>query len=459
MLQVPSVSAQNSVENYPSCPIIGEISADFTSDNDAYQVEDTFYETVLITNYDSNYTIAGVQVALAIYESDIDVVPLYWTVLPETYQIYPDMTLQAPVAIDLSSVSFGEYVIKVFAVQGDYSDVLGGVLHDIENTEGKTLIKSTAKSSGISVALSVNGQSEKGQAISLSAREPIELSIVTSNEGTLPLTNSYMVGVITQGAVPLGTALRVDKFDSVGLIPSRSKVTVVNDRFVEGGLYTAYAALVTENAFQSLVSNSINVGVDGGGYFGSHISVVGLSDYPLQPDSEVIVCVNNLGANHQAGLFMELLGVEFKLDSGDGEVVNSKVFSDKAMTKNYFTFSPGVQLSKFNLSVDFLQQRFNTEITASKEYNVPDQLTDSLFVVDTLKLEFVCRDSELCNSLVRLDETNNPPDTNTNTNTLLYYIIIIIVLVLASVIMFLRRRKPGSDYKEPVTETPPKELL
>lgn len=436
----PVTEESDSLET-KTCPIEGSVWASFKNNEGNLYVEDVFYNEIELTN-NSAYTFGGVRLGVGVYKSSLDTVPAYWTILPEEYLLLPNLPLSIAAEIDLSILPAGEYTIKVFSMQGDETALLGAILRDVEQTEGVTIVKSTPKKSDVSVSVTVNNQLYNGQAITLEGREPISVQIKTKNGNSLPLLGSSMLGVITQGEVPLGTAVRVDKLDGVKLIPGGTRATDLNDRFVEGGKYSVYAGLVNPNILSPLVK--VKVVASESEYEGSwsYISKVGLSSYPLQVDSEVVACVNNIGANEDREQFTEPLGVEVILTAKTGESFTKKMNSIEAGTGNYFYFNPQIQVSDFDLTLNFLQKRFSAEVVEGNDYS-KETVTDELSIVDTTTLSFVCIEGESCVETIVASASVNSTNDGLPQKPFLFYAAITIAAALLLFIML--RRLPPED--------------
>lgn len=404
--QAPVVSAQTNPTTPNFCPIENEVSADFAGVTETYTVESEFFERIQISNF-SSYTLAGVKVALAAFSSTNDTIPSFWTVLEDEYQLLPDSTIEVPVNLDLSAMPAGEYTLKVFTIQGDETAALGSVLHNAEATEGVVLVKSATKTNDVAVQVVVNEQNANdGRTINLDPGEAIDVKIETRNNNKLPLLGNSMFGVITEGEVPLGAAVRVDIIDPITLIPNGTASTEIMEPFVEGGELTVYAGSIDPTALRPLLVIPVKTDTEGGGSW-AYVSQVGLSDYPLQTDSSVVACVKYIGVEQDVDRFLELLGVQFTLSPERGEVVSKKVTTEDIDTLNYFSFQPGLNTANFDLTVDFLQERYgaNFFFAEGSETEVPER-SENLLVVDIISSTYACIDSDDCQS-PRPNETNN----------------------------------------------------
>lgn len=423
-----------------TCPIVGEINSSFSQKSDqVVKVEDTFFETISVTN-DTNYTMAGVRVAVVAYFDGTEV-PAFWTMLPEVHQLQPKMSKVLPVEINLKTLPAGQYVFKVFATQGDEVAMLGKIINDNFNLKGLSVIKSDSQTDNLSISTAVNGTKYTGQTIVIPKYSDINAAIETINSNELPLLNSSLVAVITQGKVPLGAAVRVEKKELVTLVPQAKRLTKLTDLHVEGGEYTVYVALTNEGLlqFQPISSVPVKVADTEGESSWAYVSKVGLSDYPLKIDSEVVACVNYVGQEKNSDLFLEPLELNFTLKFGS-EVKTFLAKSSEMATANYFHYTPQqLNLKNFSLQTDFLQERFRglaiSADTPNETEEEGDVLTNiSLTEVDRLQQSFICVDAEVCSGTNITPVLSGDTTTSHNNKPLWFFGSI---LVTASLLMYL----------------------
>ena len=442
--QLPEVQAQTQTSSILSqaCPIDGTVRAEFQRASFPDEVGDSFSGTIQVTN-DTGYVMSGVKVAVAAYKTAADKTPVFWTVLSDSYQLRPSENLQFPVELSLATLPAGEYILKVFAMQGDETAVLGAVIRDVGYVNGFKLIKSTVRANDVTIAVTVNDKKSTGQILTLSNHNAMIASIKTINDGkTTPFT-SQILGVITQGEVPLGAAVREEMSELILLTPEAQTVTEVIDNYVERGVYTIYAGLIDSLALQPFVSVPIQIAdTDEGGPW-AYISKVGLSDYPLQTNSTVVACVEYTGAELIINRFLEPLAVEFTLSSEGVDIANKHVTSIETGTRDYFSFTPQVATNEFGLTVDFLQERYRGAMVQNEDgsLDLPETL---LSVVDTINLLSTCSNPEVCGQTVAASVNKEISNSNSAQKSAWFYAGISLASLLLMYIM-LRRLEPKKN--------------
>ncbi len=441
---LPVVSqAQEAAEEGLSCPLQSAISAWFPDSEDTLTIGDNFSAQARVVN-NSSYTLSGIRIGVAVVDSSTQTLS-HWSVLSDQYQIVPSTTLEIPIELDISALRAGNYNLRIYAVQGDNTALLGHMINE-ENQkkigEAK-IIKTTVRGNEVPVSVDVNGNVFKGQPIKVEAGEPIVSKIVTKNDNKVPLLESKMLAVLTEGKVPLGTAVRSDKLDSVKLIPNGTRTTELTSSFVGGGEYTLYAALLTKGSLQPVTKVPIILPGEGASTW-SYISHVGLSDYPLQSDSEVVACVGLVGDQQGDGRFTEELGLNFELQRGESILAQKTIYTTDVNTNNYVSYSPGVAAKEFTLVVDLLQLRSNVKYVDSEESSLEEVMRGSMEKVDSVTQSFVCDNSEICdvNELVIGDDLEK---NMSGTQKPFWFYAAVVIAALLLMYLMLRRLPPESE--------------
>ena len=393
--QVTLVQAQSENPKSNICPIQSNPEVSFGSGSKVYDVEEVFSENINIVN-STSYVLGGVRVGVALFASEDDMVPAYWSIFNDSQTLLSGDMVTFPVTIDASFVKEGEYILKAFVFQGDETSMLGAMINESNSKGGVILKKVTKKNSDVYVDLNINGNPASGKKFSISYGERIDLKITTTNNNEAPLLNSSMVAIITQGSVPLGSAVGVDMVDSVKLIPGRSRVTNITDQFVGGGIYTAFAGLLTENTFQKIESVEIEVVETTGSLSWPFVSRIGLSEYPLKQNSEVVACIDYVGEMEGTDRFVEELAVSFELNTEGLPSVSETINSKNVPQGNYFSFTPGSKYENFNLEVGFFQQRFSGDHSINATSEELENSRYPLTIVDSFSQSFSCNGIDLC---------------------------------------------------------------
>lgn len=392
-LQTPYAKAQSALSNTASlCPIEGEIEVVFKHQAEEYSLDDVFSEDVQISN-GSAYTLGGIRVAIAAYRNVMDPVPAYWSVMSEEYQLAPGESVSVPIELGVSAVTAGEYVIKAFAMQGDETDLLGLALQDVNSVQGLKAVKHTNKESDITMTVSVNGEEFSGNKILLPRGEAINAEIKTINNDQIPFVGNKVLGVISQGNIPLGAAVSADKLESILLVPESFRLTKILEPYVNGSEYTIYAGLVSGDSLQSLVKVPVVFGGAGEDESWPYISKIGVSELPLQVDSEIVACVRYTGSDNGSDRFLGPLGVDFVISSARGEIASERKtnLDQEERTKNYFSFAPQQDLNDLTITVDLLQEVF---MKSEEEGSV---LEGSNFIaVNNTSFDLFCDNGDVC---------------------------------------------------------------
>jgi hypothetical protein len=401
-------------ENYnlKTCPIDNTSYVSFTGiSDDTYLVDEVLNNEITLLNK-TPYVFGGVKIAVAVFDSSSESLPTYWSVLPNEYTLIPNTPLFINPELDLSMISTGEYTVKVFSIQGDEIALLGAIIRDSKYTTGIKINKTSPRKTYTSVSVTVNDQIYKGQTIPFTKRgEPIDVEITTKNENDFPLLGNSMLGVITQGTVPLGTAVQVDKVDLMKLIPDGTRTTKLVDKFTHGGEYTVYAGIISPDTLSPLIAITVGSLDSKHKTNWSYVSKIGLSNYPLKPDSDVVVCLDkvfNDGKNNY--LFPETLEINLILNSANGVNFNKKINTNDISSNDFFIFHPQTETSNFILTTNLLQQRFYTEYSKTTEQTNDDlnSKSDNLILVDTIRHTFECTNEKLCdNELSDYSTMNN----------------------------------------------------
>lgn len=425
-----SVNAEDSLKNdivTTKCPIEGFVGVEFEKDVSGLKIQDTFSQSIRLGNY-SEYTVGEIKVAVAVYKNNLQEVPLYWTILPDTYQLYPGEMIDIPVNLDTSLLKFGDYELRMFAAQGDEVSTLGTILNDVKQVASVSITKNTVPENNIEISIQVEESITDSKTT---------VDLITLNQSNLPLIESSMLGVISQGQIPLGTAVWSRKIDVVNLIPGGRQVTKLKDNLLSAGLYTIYGGLITDGVLQPLVSQSIKIGEGETSQSWPYISKIGLSSYPLNAQSEVVACINYVGKDISYDKFLDPVAVEFSLTNATGQVVKEKFFSINSEKDNYFSFKPKVSANNFDLVVDFFQNKFITEVIEEVDSTKAEFLSADLPKVDTIKQTFACADDLCVKNLV-----NNSNPVLPQSQHPLWFFAAITVAACLTMFLLLRRLDP-----------------
>lgn len=364
-----------------SCPIDGYLSVEFNTSQT--EISDRMFGNVSLVNGGSFFR-ADIKLAVAVYEIGSNV-PNYWAVMPHSHQLTANQTYEVPIDLDISILPAGEYDVKVFAAQGDETAVLGNILNDVYDQMSFKISKITEAKNDTEILLNVDKDK-------LGANK-IYADINTINNNQISLLNSKMLAVITQGDIPLGTAIWTSKLDSIKLLSGKQKVTKISNDLVIPGRYTVIAGLISEGVLQPLVKEVVQVGEVDHNVSWSYISKIGFSNYPLKSGSEIVACISNLGVNKNYRGFAEPLALEFTVSDASGKSETKKIFENNSNKLNYFSYITENDFKDFNLTLDLFHQRFSVESDPEAEFN-PENL---LMPARSVKQNVVCEIDEICN--------------------------------------------------------------
>jgi len=425
------------------CPIDGFAVADISAEENI-RIDTELVATINLKNT-SQYVLGGVRVGLGIYTTESQVVPDFWYV-SEPEQLAAGEFKELSMQVDAAVLPAGEYVLRSFTMQGDAAAVLGAILRGASD-DTVFVTKGAQTGSQTSVEVTVNGTQSDGQTVSIADGENIEVSAVVTNTNALPLLNSSLVTVISQGDIPLGAAVREVSTDTVKLVPNGSRTVQLMDRFTEAGKYSVYAGLVSENAFQPVSYVPVRVGEGVAAESWAYLSKLGVNSPALLPDSEITGCFNYIGVNEESSRLIETLGLAIEISDGESVVANSEVRTNPSSSKNYITYQPGITLNSAQVTATLLQERFPSVIGAENvdPMEVAGETEIFLTPVQSVSLSLECVDAEECGvnddapTLVNIDNTGP-----SNSNSFYFYAAIVIAAALLMYIM-LRRLHPEEN--------------
>lgn len=425
------------------CPIDGFAIAEIDA-NEKITIDSELIATINLQNT-SQFVLGGVRVGLGVYSTKSQLVPDYWFV-SEQSTLAAGQTTELQLQIDASIMPAGEYILRSFTMQGGAAEVLGAITRGASDDSAQ-LVKVAPAASQVSIGVTVNGTVSNGQTIVVADGENIEVAVATKNNNSVPLINSTMVAVISQGDVPLGAAVREMTVDSVKLVPGGTRNTQLTDRFTETGKYSVYAGLVTENTFQPIEYAPLNLGDEVATQSWAYLSKIGVNTEGLVPESEMVGCFNYIGENAESASLQETLGLEIKISNGEAIVSTTEVRTDATPGKTFVSIQPGITLEKALVTATLLQERFSSVIGAEGVGSLEVDGETEMFLTPVQSASFTleCVNIEGCG----VDNEQAPVssqgllDTDGG-NSFYFYAAIVIAAALLLYIM-LRRLHPEED--------------
>jgi len=317
--------------------------------------------TVLSVANNSSYQMGGVGIALGFYGSSDSSAPGYIAILGDNLMFPSGADFPQPVSIDVSALPADTYDVRAVAFQGEGTDLLGALMRGIPAT--LEMSKESAAVDSVSQTLTINGQDvTPGQTVEIEERTNIRSVLETRNEGLEPVSDSPVYISIVQGDTPLGTAVRSQKTDIARLIPGGVRNTVAEDMFVEGGEYSVYGFLASENKATPVVVGKVQVGDRPGPDSWTYISKVGVTNLPFTDADQLTACVENLGSGSDSTMLHSLSGITFTVTAGKEEVFTKTVTNEEGGASKYFSVTPGVAFGNFTLGTTLLENRFTKSI-------------------------------------------------------------------------------------------------
>tara|TARA_B100000508_G_scaffold14126_1_gene9680 strand:- start:550 stop:1956 length:1407 start_codon:yes stop_codon:yes gene_type:complete len=352
VIQPLSVMAQTSY----SCVIDGGLAADLDSDLMDSEVPDVLRAAISVSN-SSSYYMGGVNTALGFYKEEDINVPSFIAVQNDGLLIEPQSSQLITPVIDLSALPAGTYEVRVVAFQGDEVDLLGSLIRGVDDSF--TFSKTKSASSDIKHMLTINGEKvSSGGSITISGEANIAATLRTINAGPLPVLDTPVFVSITQGEIPLGSAVRNGVDDVVRLVPGGYRDSVANDLFVEGGKYTVYGFLSSENQANPVISGTVLVGDDVGPNSWVYVAKSGITNFPLTTEDTVTACVEHLGKSEGSTQLLEPVSVTFALSEGEKELFSETAQNITGQPNKYFSVQPSQATDNFELKMTLLTDRF-----------------------------------------------------------------------------------------------------
>lgn len=439
--------ASNSFSGVEFCPIEINISAQFVDQKaDVISLENTLTTEIVISN-GSAYVMSGIKLGVGAYTEAVqDGVPLYWTVLSDEYQLQPGETITVPVDLDVSALPAGTHTVKVKAIQGSETAVLGILLHDRDETDGLRINKRSTQNKQTTSTVSIE-EVLLSDATATFSPGVTTIKISTKNDFSVPLLHSQILAVVSEGSVPLGTAIVAEKKEPITLIPKDSQSTILRSVILKGGAYSVFSALMTEGVLQP-VSKAVLSLPGENAHSWQYLSKIGITEFPLRKHSAVVAC---LGAIGEAPLetpyrFSELFGFSFLLQSADDVLSEGVVYSDEVTTYDYVTFAPGITSDDFSITTVLLQQPHRVEASgvAAADYN--QFVKDSLAEASSVTQHFLCTD-ESCEE----ESAEAPVSTSSDKESESFWFYLGVMLA-ATLLMYVVLRRLDPEEKSPMDD-------
>jgi len=424
------------------CPVQGSFSvrSDLVGKN--ITTEDSLIGEITVEN-GTDYFLPGIKVGVGIFENEVSLAPSYWTVLPNVIDLLPNTRALIEANLDLSALPKGEYLVKLFINQGDNLAVFGAALRDTNTNQTFTINKITPKSSGIELTAALNGTAVAANN-PLAVGEEFLLTVEAKNNGLLPVVNSTITTVLTQGEVSLASAVIKKTEDNLKLIPNGLQTTKLSNGALTDGDYTAYTLIDTENILQAVETIKFKVGEGEGTKSWPYISLVGISDYPTSAETEIVACINYLGLGAEARQIHSTLGVMFSGQVGEQEIFSSKVTNLDGGTAMYFNSKLGVIAQDATIITSLLEDTTGQLLYAGSEPAEVDVRPEDYFsTTQSIVITLSCNGVNGCESHNESIGVNDYSKT-THREPFWFYAGVVIAALLLMYLM-LRRLHPHDN--------------
>lgn len=434
-----------------ACPIQGTfaITSDLVGKN--LTVEDSLAGTFTIEN-GSAYLLAGVSIGIGIYESATSPVPNFWTVLPNKVDLLPQAGSVVEADLNLSALPAGEYIVKLFIGQGDELDLFGIALRDVDTVATFIINKVTPSTADIDLTFSLNGKPAAANN-QIDFGKTSALEAIAKNNGTLPITNAKLVTVLTQGSVPLASAVIKSEVGNLKLIPNGVQTIKLADGALLEGDYTAYVLVSVENALQPVEAIKIKVGDRDGVNTWPYISLLGISDFPTTAESEIVACVNYLGTGALARQAHSVLGVEFTGVAGAAELFSNKVSNLDGSLAMFFSQKIGASSQDLKITASLLEDTNGSLMYAGTEpEGVQIAPIDYLVTTQTIELILTCSASLGCEPKSNDTTVENYLPTGP-TEPFWFYAGVVIAALLLMYLMLRRLNTSGTELNSKLSDS------
>ncbi|MCD5381602.1 MAG: hypothetical protein LR008_03440 [Candidatus Pacebacteria bacterium] len=433
-------NAQAQYSNSNLCPVDGYVSINSTI-TEGVIAEDELLVVFEMAN-DSSYMMAGFSVGVGVYSSPESQVPDFWTVLPEQVNISAKSNYSIPATLDISALPAGNYTVKVFVNQGDKTSVLGAAIRGGENNSF-SLTKTSPQNSFTEMNITVNEELSRDKVVKLNPGQNLVVEVNTINKNNTPIIGGEIILSLNEGMVPLGGAVSKVVSNKTSLIPNTQKTTKLKDKLGPAGEYTAYAVLITDNTLQPIKKTEILVGAGGGKITWPYISLVAISDFPLQETSELIACVDYVGAYEGVLELVMPTGINFSTTNQE-ENTFKQVSNLGGGTEMFFKTVPGISATQLDLKVALLEDVYGkTTISGEEPEWVKGESDNFLTETQTVSISTDCLEGGLCKDgwekpeTVYVNSIQNEPESES-----FYFYIGVILVALLLMYLMLRRLPP-----------------
>lgn len=425
-------------DNSLLCPIREAFTITPLSIDKEVSSDDNFSETFNIVN-ENNYLLVGISIGVGLYKSEDSKIPVFWTVLPNKINLAPKSGTAVTADLNLSEVPEGKYVVKAFLNQGDEMAVFGAAIRNVDFTPFFTLNKQTPQIGEVSLSLNLNGKTITDKTV-VNVKDELVVEGTIKNNQTTPLINSKIFTILTAGDVPLGGAVNKSIANEVKIIPQGMQNLKLSARSLVEGDYTVYSILNTDNTFQPVQSFEFKVGKGVGATSWPYVSIVGITDSPINNNSEVVTCVNYIGEAAEIKYLYSSVGVEVSTYQNDTKISANTITNLDGSLAMFFKS----KLSDWGNGANKLIVSLVEDTKAGKVPEGMDVKPEASFLpIQKTELVIVCDYRLVCDS-ENSGPTNSTTDSTGPNQPFMFYIGVTLAALLLMYLM-LRRLDPDDN--------------
>lgn len=245
-----------------------------------------------------------------------------------------------------------------------------------------------------------------------------------------------MIGVVAEGRIPLGSAVRAEANDSIKLIPTSKKVTKLK---ITGSNYpelTVYAGLLTEGAMQPIKTVQLKLGTKTFEGSWPYLTRIGVSEPPFTDGVELLACVEYIGQD--SGSAYSPLAVDFEIGVNGESLPAERVTNLDSSNGNTFIYKLKQNLSSFGLTATLFQYKTNVASKPVSDYeNLGAHIEDNFYEARETVIEFNCDNPDVCEQKdEEIKKDLNTPTKGDNNNNTWFYVGVIIAGVLSAYVLF-----------------------
>ena len=413
--------------------------------DDTIEVSDIFSANILISNRSPLY-LSDIRVGAALFSPDDSETPLYWVFSDQPSISYPTTETKTTLTASLQAVEPGSYNVKVAAVQGNNTDLLGKL---IKQTDTYPLIKSNKATDVPSISIEVEEEVNKFDPNR--APKLLVLAKTSHDKENFVLRDSELLLVISEGAAPLGSAVVSEVTDSVAIFPNTDWETKVEAVEYYNNEISVYAALSTGGIMQPIEKATINLNFTNQARSWSYMSTFGSIEKLQDSNSTFVTCVEAFNEDLGVGFVQEESMVKLTLINPDPEGDNTDLYS-KISSDNSFIFNTNSQ-GDVDVELSLYQLKYNLN-KFDKALIQEGNEKAALYLADKVELNLFC-DSPDCYLDEGVDQKGSGDSSMFNsikehTYSFYYYMGIIIA---ASLLMYLMLHRLGpEEEKDPEEE-------